>query len=136
MVNCLKQTNSIVGKHQEPQQNPPMSQITIVESKPYDLMAQLPNRLIMDIIKLVDGGLNTHKKKFSNVMTEFKSIDGLEWIEKGCGMEEAFQLDSWLPLGVFRAGAGLEIDVLDLTGRDNVKQFKHAERWIDRLGLN
>ena len=103
-----------------------------------NIMAQLPNHLIMDIIKLVDGGLNTHKKKFSNVMTEFKAIDGLEWIEKGCGMEEAFQLDSYLPLGVFQACChpGLEIDVDHLIDMDNVKQVKHAERWIDRLGLS
>ena len=38
-------------------------------------MAQLPNHLIMDIIKLVDGGLNTHKQKFKGVMNQLIKHD-------------------------------------------------------------
>ena len=34
-------------------------------------MAQLPNDLIMDIIKLADGGFNTHKKKFKRSLIIF-----------------------------------------------------------------
>jgi hypothetical protein len=79
-VKTIKQTQSIVGQHIDPQDNPPMSQIKVVESKPCDIMALLPNRLIMDIIQMADGGLNTHKKKFSNVMLE---LDYCVWNNTG-----------------------------------------------------
>jgi hypothetical protein len=51
-----------------------------------NIMAQLPNRLIMDIIKLVDGGLNTHKRKFAGVLNSVETTNvedlpagGLTW---------------------------------------------------------
>ena len=37
------------------------------------IFSQLPNRLIMDIIKTVDGGLNTHKKKFKSVIASIEA---------------------------------------------------------------
>ena len=37
------------------------------------IFTELPNNLIMDIIKLADGGLNTHKKKFSNSLNIIKT---------------------------------------------------------------
>jgi hypothetical protein len=39
-----------------------------------DIMSSLPNHLIMRIIKEADGGLNTHKSKYSNVMGELTNI--------------------------------------------------------------
>jgi len=34
------------------------------------IFSQLPNRLIMDIIKMADGGLHTHKQQISKVHDE------------------------------------------------------------------
>jgi len=39
-----------------------------------NIMTQLPNHLIMDIIKLVDGGLNTHKRKFAGVLNSVEGV--------------------------------------------------------------
>tara|TARA_R110000851_G_scaffold318732_3_gene482749 strand:- start:1258 stop:1674 length:417 start_codon:yes stop_codon:yes gene_type:complete len=87
VAKTLNQTNSIVGQHVEPQVNPPMSQITIVNPPENNInMSNLPNNLIMAIIKLADGGLNTHKKLFAstlNSVINHKSMDlqseGLRW---------------------------------------------------------
>ena len=97
-----------------------------------DLMAQLPNRLIMDIIQMVDGGLNTHKKKFTTVINQFNELDGLKWIEKGACIEEAFELEGYLPEGVFNGHQGLEIDMHDVDTDDGLR---FAERWVHRLGV-
>ena len=44
------------------------------------IMAQLPNDLIMDIIKLADGGLSTHKKKFKWSLIIFnEAIKRRQW---------------------------------------------------------
>ena len=79
VAKTLNQTNSIVGQHVEPQVNPPMSQITIVNPPENNInMSNLPNNLIMAIIKLADGGLNTHKKLFAstlNSVINHKSMD-------------------------------------------------------------
>ena len=40
-------------------------------------MSQLPNHLIMDIIKIADGGLNTHKSKYVGVLKFIKKEGGL-----------------------------------------------------------
>jgi len=74
ITNNLKQTNSIKGEHVEPQATPPMSEIYIVSTPlKADIMAQLPNHLIMDIIRQVDGGLNTHKQKFKSVISTIEA---------------------------------------------------------------
>ena len=57
--------------------------MTIAESKPYDLMSNLPNHLIMDIIKLADGGLNTHRKKYKSVLDSIK--EPLKYYDDGGG---------------------------------------------------
>ena len=46
---------------------------TIMVKPKLDIMASLPNNLIMKIIKDADGGINTHKSKYSKVMNEFKT---------------------------------------------------------------
>ena len=97
-----------------------------------DLMAQLPNDLIMIIIQMVDGGLNTHKQKFSKCMTEFQALDGLEWMEKGACIGEAFRLEDYAPEGVYMGNQGLEIDMHDV---DTDEGLLFAERWIHRLGV-
>ena len=87
VAKTLNQTNSIVGQHVEPQVNPPMSQITIVNPPENNInMSNLPNNLIMAIIKLADGGLNTHKRNFAGVLNSVKTTNvedlqagGLMW---------------------------------------------------------
>jgi hypothetical protein len=37
------------------------------------IMAQLPNDLIMNIIRIADGGLHTHKQKLASVLESIKS---------------------------------------------------------------
>jgi len=131
-VQTIKQTLSIVGQHIEPQENPPMSQIKVVETKTNDIMALLPNRLIMDIIQIVDGGRNTHKQKFSKCMTEFKALNGLDWIQQGCCIEEAFQLEQYLPKCVFEGVYGYEVDE-NLDVGETIIDFQYAKMWVDRL---
>ena len=50
VAKTLSNTNSVVGEHIEPQVNPPMSEITIVDAP--ELMSNLPNDLIIKIIKM------------------------------------------------------------------------------------
>lgn len=35
-------------------------------------ISQLPNDIIMNIIKMADGGLNTHKKKMNHVFKDLQ----------------------------------------------------------------
>ena len=47
-----------------------------------DIMSQLPNELIIRIIREADGGISTHKSKYINVMGELNNITsegGDEW---------------------------------------------------------
>lgn len=46
---------------------------------------KLPNDIIMKIVKEADGGLTTHKKKFSGVLETIESSKPLYWFVDGCG---------------------------------------------------
>ena len=48
-----------------------------------NIYSKLPNNLIMKIIEHADGGLNTHKQKFSPVIKEIKKVRGM--LEGGMG---------------------------------------------------
>ena len=89
----LKQTNSIVGQHQEPQQNPPMSQITIVNNttppKPIlkSLFSNLPNHLIMDIINI---HTTNQQKEFAEFKLKFSKVINI--------MDDLFEVDPDYPV--------------------------------------
>ena len=53
----------------------PNKYMTIKAKMEKSIMSNLPNQLIMDIIKMADGGLCTHKKCFANVMEELTKPD-------------------------------------------------------------
>jgi len=46
---------------------------------------KLPNDIIMKIVKEADGGITTHKKKFSGVLETIESNRALGWFVDGCG---------------------------------------------------
>ena len=97
-------------------------------------MAQLPNDLIMDIIKLADGGLSTHKNKFSNVINEFKIP--FEWIYRGADTSEAFELEEYCPKCVYSPGCG-DLKCVDdeLDTGETLADLEYANLWISRLGF-
>ena len=75
-----KQTNSIKGEHVEPQATPPMSQITIVNAPTStNIMAQLPNHLIMDIIKLTNQPLCAHRSKYKSVLDSVERQESIDF---------------------------------------------------------
>jgi len=66
------------------------------------IFSQLPNDLIMDIIKSVDGGLNTHKKKFKSVIESIEAplkfhekFDG-EWFGHFENMGDKSPRSDWM----------------------------------------
>jgi hypothetical protein len=119
-----------------------------------DVFSLLPTNLIMDIIKIADGGLNLHKKSYKGVMGELLGLNALEYIEDGCPHNEAFMevlkgQDTCIE-GVNKVCECYYIhdiqDVIDggpddqpLT-EDEVwnyqKVLDKGKLWIDRLGLN
>ena len=49
------------------------------------IFSQLPNDLIMDIIKSVDGGLNTHKKKLNVILQQIHNQIPIYYYKDGMG---------------------------------------------------
>ena len=45
------------------------------------VFSKLPNDIILKIIKQADGGLNTHKKKMSPVLTDFMALVAFKKIQ-------------------------------------------------------
>ena len=76
------------------------------------IFSQLPNDIIMNIIKLADGGLYTHKKKFKGVINsidearrgsliylETNAFDG-EYIGSEEETPEIYEYGLWCHLGL------------------------------------
>ena len=49
------------------------------------IFSQLPNNLIMDIIRMADGGLQTHKKKLHVILQQFRNEIPIYEYEDGAG---------------------------------------------------
>ena len=77
------------------------------------IMSQLPNNLIMKIIKVADGGLNTHKSKYSNVMGELLGYNASHYLELECPASEVWGdilKNTICPEGCYNGMSGLEYD--------------------------
>ena len=68
-----------------------------------NIMAQLPNNLIMDIIRLADGGLNTHKQKFKSTLDYVNSCGKQiqELVEMEPRLPEMYKCGSFDSLSMF-----------------------------------
>ena len=109
-----------------------------------NIMAQLPNHLIMEIIKLADGGLNTHKQKFKSVMDQFKLFDQgenestIDLYNDGCAIAEIFELGQYLPKCVTRCEGyyGQDYYCVDEHHSEfgtTVDDEEYAKKWVNRL---
>ena len=72
------------------------------------------------------------KTAYNQVMEEFQALEGLEWLEKGACIEEAFQLEGYTPKCVFGGMGDWEIDE-DLEEDETALDLEYAKRWVDRL---
>jgi len=54
-------------------------------------MAQLPNHLIMDIIRIADGGKPTHNKKFQGVLRTINLL-GKMWGDSPCNGQRVWSV--------------------------------------------
>ena len=48
------------------------------------IMTKLPNNIIMNIIRMADGGLNTHKNKMNVIFEQIIGKRPVHWFEDGC----------------------------------------------------
>jgi hypothetical protein len=100
-----------------------------------DVFSQLPNNLIMDIIKIADGGLNRHKKGYQGVMEEFLGLKALEYIEDGCPRNEAF-IDVLKGQDTCIKGAYVVNGDYFKDEDASPLEQEMATLWTDRLGLS
>ena len=48
------------------------------------IMTKLPNEIIMNIIRMADGGLNTHKNKMNVIFEQIRGVEAIYWYEDDC----------------------------------------------------
>ena len=48
------------------------------------IMTKLPNNIIMNIIRMADGGLNTHKTNMKSIFEQVIGKRPVHWFEDGC----------------------------------------------------
>ena len=48
------------------------------------IMTKLPNEIIMNIIRMADGGLNTHKTKMNVIFEQIRGVEAIYWYEDDC----------------------------------------------------
>ena len=112
-----------------------------------NIMTQLPNHLIMDIIKLADGGLNTHKQKFKGVMDSIEGHGVMDYLDDNIdvGLTDAWEsiLSIYVPMNYVDRGPysfQFDIDSMGNTwsgvrGVDNYNDnnVEFAKKWVNRL---
>ena len=92
--------------------------LTILKTKDFrNVFGKLPNNLVMDIIRIADGGKITHKVKYSQVLTQLdKSLnkDAMFHCEDEARWSEAWDFKNQVcPEGCYGGPGGIEYDYED-----------------------
>ena len=59
---------------------------------------KIPTQLIMDIIKIADGGKTTHERKMAHVLQSIKQTGGSTWARWGTPMEWLLVEGGYVPV--------------------------------------
>ena len=100
-----------------------------------NIYSKLPNNLIMNIIRTVDGGLNTHKQKFSAVINEIKKVrksleDNLSGVDYTGG-----ELNTGHYVNQYK-NIGFNLKSINMYDEDIDNYYNNYELWLYEMETN